>query len=524
LVAGCWVVMAQTPEDIPEYAPGSTYEYEEAAAPVWGTSWERAFGFDAGPEIPARVSVSQIFTAPAPRLEQAEGIAKSKVSDAGVVQVLEPDSVMVTDVKENTQYLKSVVEQLGFKASKAVPAPDGMMTILFTYDVLKEAETIAKTIITAVGKVQLVQPNMLMVSDTSGNMAYVRRVLGGLGFEAGEPVEQAALVTRFYLCRYSPVSDMHKLADRLKSPFGSVEVFGPSTLILTDTRETIDYMSNVFESVDKKAVLVMIEARTYETFKDITSDYGIDILWQGQSDEGPVPYLDLSLLALPPLTEAASFGASVLPPRQEIGTYHLGTRAGIFEGTGLDMGDIKIMLDFLVSEGHADIITNPKIVVANGKTAKILTGEKIPFRALDVVGGAETFVTEYEHADIMLEVTPLVNEDGFITMHVHPQVDTVSGFRGADQVPIITQRDADTTVTISSGSTLVIGGLKKWETREVVRRVPGLWKVPLLGKLLQAKDYETNETNLFVTITPHIVGSGAPAPAFSTEDYLEEYE
>lgn len=333
-------------------------------------------------------------------------------------------------------------------------------------------------------------------------------------------------MTRSYACRNAPVEDLKKLADSLKSPRGSVEVFGPATLIVTDTKETIEYMSKVFDSVDKKPVLVMIEAQTYETFTDTTADYGIDLLWRAKSGDKPTPFIDLSLLARPPISEDTAFQSITLPTRFDLGGYHLGTRLGAVRGTGagLDMGDVKIMLDFLVSQGYADIITNPKIVVANGKPAKILTGEKIPFRALKLVGGVEAFVTDYEHADIKLEVTPLVNEDGYITMHVATQVDTVSGFRGADQVPVITQRDADTSVTISSGSTLVIGGLRKSETREVVRKVPGLWKVPLLGKIFQAKDYETSETNLFVSITPRILGYSAGGPGFALEGVLGEYE
>ncbi len=525
LLVGLSVVVAQTAEEIPEYSSDYTFELREPAGGRGvGAASEQLFGFEAGPEIPARVTVAKIFTAPAPRLGQAEAIAKSKLSEKGAVQVLEPDSLIITDVKVNTDHLKNVLEQLGFAASKAVPAPEGTVTIVMTYDVLKEAETVAKTAISSVGKVQVIQPNMLMISDTNESMRYVEKVLRGLGFEVGDAVEQAKLVTRFYACRSVSLGEMKKLADTLKSPFGRVETFGPMTLIVTDTQETIEYMSSVFESVDRRPILVMIEAQTYETFEDITSDYGIDILWQGRSGKHPVPFLDLSLLARPPLTEDSAFTASGLPPRQEIGAYHIGTRAGIFRGTGLDMGDIKVMLDFLVSKGYAHIITNPKIVVANGNKASILTGEKIPFRSIDIVGGVETFVTEYEHADIKLEVTPFVNEDGYITMHVHPQVDTVSGFRGADQIPIITQRDADTVVTISSGSTLVIGGLKKSETREVVRKVPGLWKIPLLGQLFQAKDYEKSETNLYVSITPYILGYGAAAPDFSAEDFLEGYE
>jgi type II secretory pathway component GspD/PulD (secretin) len=508
-VAWLFVGPGATAQEIPEY----TFDFEDAGATpvVSGRSSGGGFGFDVGLEIPARLNVSQIFSAPSPRLEQAEGLAKSKLSENGSVQVLEPDSIMITDEKANTEYLKTLVEQLGFKASKAVPAPGGMVTMVLTYSVLKEAETIAKTVITAVGRVQVIEPNMLLISDTSENMAYVRRILGGLGFEAGEPVEQAELVTRSYACRNAPVEDLKKLADSLKSPRGSVEVFGPATLIVTDTKETIEYMSKVFDSVDRRPVLVMIEGQTYETFTDTTADYGIDLLWRAKSGDKPTPFIDLSLLALPPISESTAFQSSTLPGRFDLGGYHVGTRLGAVRGTGagLDMGDVKIMLDFLVSQGYADIITNPKIVVANGKPAKILTGEKIPFRALKIVGGVETFITDYEHADIKLEVTPLVNEDGYITMHVATQVDTVSGFRGADQVPVITQRDADTSVTISSGSTLVIGGLRKSETREVVRKVPGLWKVPLLGKIFQAKDYETSETNLFVSITPYILDYGA---------------
>jgi len=470
--------------------------------------------------------VSQVFTAPSPRLAQIEGIVQAKLTEKGAVQVLEPDSIILTDEKRNADYLKGIVEHLGFKATKAVPAPDGAVTMVFTYSILKEAETTAKALVTQAGRVQVIQPNMLLTSDTAENMDYVGRVLTALGFEAGERVSQADLVTRAYAARNVPLEELRKLADQLKSPRGRVDPFPPTTLLVTDTAGSIEYMSRVFENVDNRPVLVMIEAQTYEIFTDITADYGIDILWRAKSGEHPTPYVDLSLLARPPLPEDTAFAAATVPARHGLGDYHIGTRIGALRGTsaGLDMGDIKVMLDFLVSEGYAELLTNPKIVVANGKKAVIATGERIPYRAFKVVGGTESFVTEYETAEIKLEVTPYVNEDSYITMEIRPQADTLSGFRGPEQVPVITKRDAATHVTISSGSTLVIGGLKKTEKREVNRRVPGIWRLPLIGKLFESKDVEESDTSLFVSITPYILSYGEGAARFPPPRASPEYE
>ena len=108
---------------------------------------------------------------------------------------------------------------------------------------------------------------------------------------------------------------------------------------------------------------------------------------------------------------------------------------------------------------------------------------------------------------VTLDITPVVNTDNYITVTLHPSVNSEAGVSAAG-VPNIQTRDTTTTVGLHDGETLVIGGLIEDEDSESIQKIPILGDIPLLGRLFQDKGITHTRNELIITVTPHIVHPG----------------
>jgi type II secretory pathway component GspD/PulD (secretin) len=108
-----------------------------------------------------------------------------------------------------------------------------------------------------------------------------------------------------------------------------------------------------------------------------------------------------------------------------------------------------------------------------------------------------------------------VNDDGNITMRVHPVVSTVTAI-DSNNIPQTSSREAESTVMIKDGETMVIGGLIRDEYSKTISEIPLLAQLPLVGELFRHRSTNKRKSEILVFITPHIVKEGEsykpPAP------------
>ncbi|TMQ69072.1 MAG: type II and III secretion system protein, partial [Candidatus Eisenbacteria bacterium] len=134
-----------------------------------------------------------------------------------------------------------------------------------------------------------------------------------------------------------------------------------------------------------------------------------------------------------------------------------------------------------IRDGNARVLANPKLTTLNGKEASILIGSRIPFviSGTAFAGGAAAPVqqVEKEEVGIKLRITPLINADGYITTQISPEVSSVIGFQGQNNdLPVISTRQATTTVRLKDGTSVIIGGLLSED------KTTNVTKLPLLGQ------------------------------------------
>ena len=188
---------------------------------------------------------------------------------------------------------------------------------------------------------------------------------------------------------------------------------------------------------------------------------------------------------------------------------------------GVNAGSLAIQSNIflLVSDGLARVLASPKILTEDGVPASILTGDSLPIRVTTPVGfngaTAVSSQVEYINVGVNLQILPHITDNGGVNADIYSVVSSVTGFSSSND-PQISTRQAQTRVNLLEGQTLVIGGLLQQRDIRNLQKIPVLGDLPLVGALFRFYTETRQDTNLIITITPHIVpepGSAAPAPS-----------
>lgn len=181
--------------------------------------------------------------------------------------------------------------------------------------------------------------------------------------------------------------------------------------------------------------------------------------------------------------------------------------------TGIIRGNLLASLNMLAQKGDLDIKANPRIVTMNGKQAEIdVTKEKwvsLSEKGPDYTDAGYYWYPRFEakpiKSGVILKVTPRISREGEIILTLEPEVSDMDMYSDRDEFPIINRRGARTVVRVSSGETVVIGGLHQQLEREVRKGLPILGRIPLLNFFFQRKKVEKQNTEVIIFVTPRIL-------------------
>lgn len=187
------------------------------------------------------------------------------------------------------------------------------------------------------------------------------------------------------------------------------------------------------------------------------------------------------------------------------------------KGTGINFGKFdrsplgfSATINALESKNIAKLLAEPNISVLDGEKAMILIGSRLNFPQLIGYSNANTpiFDRQEERVGIYLQVSASITADGEVTLSLYPQVSTVSGFLnipGGGSYPQISTREAQTTLRVHSGETIVMGGLMKNEDLVETEKVPILSEIPFLGELFKHRKTTHNKSQVIISITPIVL-------------------
>lgn len=290
---------------------------------------------------------------------------------------------------------------------------------------------------------------------------------------------------------------LHGLTDAIE-----IDRSGNRLIIVTSPR-VIAEIQEIVAQMDRPARQVMLEARILEVSTNDAKKLGVD--WDLLNRQGFVfvegNYNKISGVATDPTKIGNLDVFPNTPGTDDVWRLRNFSRLPqIFQA----------FLDLMVQNGSARVLANPKLATLNGKQATMLVGQRIPFVVSQTIfsgsAAAPTQTIQKEEVGIKLAITPLINADGWITTTIQPEVSSVTGFNGANHdLPVISTRQASTTVRLRDSSSVIIGGLLNEEHTVTESRLPLLGDIPWLGQLFRHSSTSTKRTDLVIEVTPHIL-------------------
>jgi len=264
-----------------------------------------------------------------------------------------------------------------------------------------------------------------------------------------------------------------------------------NSLIIKDVPSQFSIVEELLARLDVRTPQVMIKAEVIETTTKLVENLGIN--W---SDglfgiyTGPIH--------------------NTIWPLKRFGRNNSIGDEGIKTSGTVDLSSTIGKLYALLNNTDTKILARPQVLTMNNEMAKIeLTSKEIARKVTSTAAvgssGATTGVTyEPEDTGVILEVTPQISKDGYVTMHLKPSVTDLEASRYTDQYDVHT-RKTDTTVMVKDGETVVIGGLIKTKNEHGLKKVPFLGDIPFIGLAFRYKSTTDTDKELIIFITPHIV-------------------
>jgi general secretion pathway protein D len=290
-------------------------------------------------------------------------------------------------------------------------------------------------------------------------------------------------VKSFYLAN----ADVKQTAQMVRSLVKTRDLFVDeklNLLVVRDTPEAIRMVEKLIASQDLGEAEVMLEVEVLEVGHNQLAQIGV----QWPSSAG------LSVI-----------GAAGVPG-QVTGTEAKGLNSGNFR---LNVTDPLIALNLRQQAGRTNVLANPRIRVKSKEKARIHIGDKVP--VITTTAGATGFVSEsvnYLDVGLKLEVEPVVSLDDDVGIKVGLEVSNISSevkTTGGTVAYQVGTRNANTTLRLRDGETQVLAGLISDEDRRSADKVPGLSRLPIIGRLFSNNRDTVNKTEVVLLITPRVI-------------------
>jgi pilus assembly protein CpaC len=192
---------------------------------------------------------------------------------------------------------------------------------------------------------------------------------------------------------------------------------------------------------------------------------------------------------------------------------------------------IDLLLSALEQKGLVKSLAEPDLVALSGEKATFLAGGEIPVPVVQGtnatngtlgigVSYAPNISIEWKQFGVGLDFTPTVLNNGIINLQLNPSVTEVDAANSLNingtTVPSLTERKAHTAVELRDGQSFAIAGLLQAQASENIAQLPWLGNVPILGALFRSTDFQKNQTDLVIIVSPHLVRPVPPGQRLAT--------
>ena len=293
------------------------------------------------------------------------------------------------------------------------------------------------------------------------------------------------IVRTFYLSN----ADLKETIDMLRIVVDARRlsmITATNAITIKDTPERITAAGKIIAAIDKARPEVIIDVELLEVNRTHLHEYGLQIASPGQPGISGTADINRPGFTLKDLSNLTS--ADVLL-------------------TGIP----ALYYRLLKNDGATRILANPQLRTSEGIPAQARFGERVPVPVTTfapiAAGGVQTQpITSfnYEPIGVNIDITPRMHHDDAVTLALKVDLSAISG-KGFGDLPTFGSRQINTVIRLKDGETNMLAGLIRDEERTSLATIPGLGDIPVLGRLFAYNHKETLETDIILTLTPHIV-------------------
>lgn len=322
---------------------------------------------------------------------------------------------------------------------------------------------------------------------------------------------------------YADAADVQKILDTknfsLLSSRGTTNIDARTNSVwIRDTPERVAAIVKLLHELDYPVKQVMIEARIVSVNEGFERQLGARF---GLTDPTHLSgtLSGANTMVADSATTESTIADVPLAHRLNFDMAATGTMFGSTNQAGsigiavakLGSAFIDMELSALEEENDLDIISSPRLITSNQKKAYIETGEQIPYQSSSSSGSTSV---SYVDAELKLEVTPQITPDNRVILNLTVtnnsagspiSLQVPGGAPGAGSAIPINTEEEQSSVLLNNNQTVVLGGVYQREKSNVIKRIPFLYKIPLVGHLFTNSDRLTQKDELLIFLTPHII-------------------
>ncbi|MEQ1823759.1 MAG: secretin N-terminal domain-containing protein [Fimbriimonadaceae bacterium] len=335
------------------------------------------------------------------------------------------------------------------------------------------------------GNVEVQNDNLDLAVDADGNLETMVAVQGG-GFFGGFGQQGGGQGQQNQQNRQTTGRDAQGRLVPTQDLTGQITVIpDPNTnsLIVVTSPENAELVRSILAQIDRIPEQVMIETIIVEASLDSSDKLGVE--WNFTQDK-----------AFGNTGTTGTIGSA-------LGLQSSNPQGFRYSLTG---GALTAFMNALKTDTKFQVLSTPRIFTSNNVQAEINISQRVPYitSTRTDTNGAVTYTYDFEDVGIVLTVTPRITANGYVTMDVSQTANDLQGFTSFN-APIINQRQADTTVAVKDGETIILGGIIRNTVSTTVKKIPLLGDIPILGQLFKSTDKTSQKTELLVFLTPRVV-------------------
>jgi type IV pilus assembly protein PilQ len=323
------------------------------------------------------------------------------------------------------------------------------------------------------------------------------------------------LVTRPFRISFAQAADFQDPIQTLLSSRGRISVSrSTNSLVVTDIPRVLDQVEDLIAGIDVQTPEITISAKII--FVNRTDLEELGVVYDLKDSRGnqfgaafPAARIlpDGEIETLPAGTNLISLGGNSIAALGNANQRVVGPSLQFLTSLVLGRHTLLSFVEALASVNLSDIQAAPQIRVLENTQARILVGERTPILQQQVQTGEIFFqppTIQFQETGIVLEVTPQVTAGDLIFMNLRAERSGVEFTPDIGVGLIFNTQEAETSVLVENGETIVIGGLTVTEVQEIRAGIPLLKDLPLVGRFFRLTRESRNQRDLMILVTPEI--------------------